>query len=100
MEGSVEIEGLVSAARIEAKRGQITIANAENSIIIGKKVRITGRATNCDVIAEEAEIETFEDSRIVAKKVSLGSAGDRKGRDDDHKTTVFLELPAPLEEDA
>ncbi len=86
--GSIVIEGTVSNATIEAKDGEIALNIANNSLIVGKKVKIQ-QAVNCDILAEEVEVETCKGCAIAGKVISIHGADAWKGTE----THVSIHLP-------
>lgn len=88
--GSIMIERSASRATIEARGGEITINAAENSLVIGSKVRIK-RAINCEILAEEVDVENCEGCAIAGRRVTIGHGGSRK----EIETVVSVLAPDP-----
>ena len=88
--GSITIERSASLATVEARDGEITMNAAENSLIIGSKVRIK-RAVNCEILAEEVDIENCEGCAVAGRRVTIGHAGNRK----EIETVVSVRTPDP-----
>lgn len=86
--GSIVISGTASRAVIEARGGEITIAAAENCIVVATKVRMV-RAVNCDILAEEVSVDSCEGCAVAGKEVQIGEVGSRKGTE----SVVTLLLP-------
>lgn len=87
-QGNILIEGTASNATVEARDGEIAINVAHNSLIIGKKVKVT-QAVNCDILAEEIEVETCSACGILGKVISLGTSSDWKSTE----TLVSIQVP-------
>ncbi|OIQ99032.1 hypothetical protein GALL_189460 [mine drainage metagenome] len=88
--GSITIERSASRATVEARDGEITMNAAENSLIIGSKVRIK-RAVNCEILAEEVDIESCEGCAVAGRRVTIGHAANRK----EIETVVSVRTPDP-----
>lgn len=86
--GSIVIAGTASNATIEAKDGEITLNIAHNTLIIGKKVKVQ-QAVNCDILAEEIEVETCRGCAIAGKVILIRTANAWKGTE----TLVSIHLP-------
>lgn len=87
--GDIAIEGLVSNAVVQAKLGEVVIRRAENSVIIGRNIRIES-AIKCDILADEAvQIDSSEGCAVAAKSVRIGSARARQ----DRETVISVLLP-------
>lgn len=85
--GRIVIEGAASRAVIEARGGEIEIADAENCIVIGSKVHL-GRAVNCEILAEEVVVDSCEGCAVAGRAVTIADAGSR--RDIETVVTVLL----------
>jgi hypothetical protein len=68
--GSIRVEGKTSRAHVEAKDGQIDLADAESCLIIGRTVRIQ-HAMLCDIVADEVIIERAEGCAIAAQNIRI-----------------------------
>jgi len=86
--GNIVIEGTASNATIEAKGGEITLNIAHNTLIIGKKVKVQ-QAVNCDILAEEVEIEHCKGCAVAGRAILIRNADAWKGTE----TLVSLQLP-------
>ncbi len=86
--GSIVIEGTVSNATVEDKGGEITLNIAQNTLIIGKKVKIQ-KAVNCEIMAEEVEVESCSGCAIAGKAILIHNAGEWKGTE----SLVTIQLP-------
>lgn len=86
--GSIVIEGTASNATIEAKDGDILLNIAHNTLIIGKKVKVL-QAVNCDILAEEIEVESCKGCAIAGKVILLRKADAWKGTE----TLISIQLP-------
>lgn len=70
LKGTIQVEGKTSRAQIEANDGQIDLADAESSRIIGRTVRIQ-HAKLCDIVADEVIIERAEGCAIAARNIRI-----------------------------
>lgn len=86
--GSIVVEGTASNAVIEAKDGEIEINIAHNTLVIGKKVKIL-QAVNCDIIAEQIEIESCAACAVLGKSILLHTSKDWKSTE----TLVSIQIP-------
>ncbi|MDD5174819.1 MAG: FapA family protein [Sterolibacterium sp.] len=86
--GNIVIEGTASNAIVEAKDGEIEINVAHNTLIIGKKVKII-QAVNCDILAEELEVDTCSACAVLGKSILLHTAGEWKSTE----TLVSIQVP-------
>lgn len=86
--GVIVVEGTASNAIVEAKDGEIDINVAHNTLVIGKKVKIL-QAVNCDIVAEEIEIETCAACAILGKSILLHTSKDWKSTE----TLVSIQIP-------
>jgi len=87
-DGNITVAGVASGATLQAKNGTITMARAENCVVVGTKVKID-KATNCDILAEEILIGTAEGCALVGKTIALSSAGPRK------QSEMLIFVPVP-----
>ena len=88
--GSIVIEGTASNATIEANGGEITLNMAQNTLIIGKKVKIQ-QAVNCEIMAEEVEVENCRGCAVAGKAILIHNADVWKGTE----SLVTIHLPDP-----
>ena len=86
--GVIEVAQRVSQSLLEAREGEVILAQAEGTTIIAGKVRI-GRATGCDIVADEVEIDEALACAITTRQAKIRLAGDRKGVE----TVLTLWLP-------
>ncbi len=86
--GPIRVEGLVSNAQVRAEQGEVTIARAENAIVIGLRVNIA-EAKNCTILADEVDIQQASGCAIAAKQVHIGKAGARASQE----TAVCMLVP-------
>ncbi|KIA79001.1 hypothetical protein QR66_18370 [Chromobacterium piscinae] len=86
--GPICVEGLVSNAQVRAEQGEVTIARAENAIVIGQRVNIV-EAKSCTILADEVDIQQASGCAIAAKLVHIGKAGARA----DQETAICMLLP-------
>jgi hypothetical protein len=93
--GTIKVEGKASAATLIARRGDIEVATAEGSVLVGQVVRVAS-AVRCDIVAEEIFIETAEGCNIIGRRVSIGRTGARKNTG----TQILLLLPDLVRHDA
>lgn len=87
-DGNITVAGVASGATLQAKNGTITLARAENCVVVGTKVKID-KAVNCDILAEEILINTAEGCALVGKTIALSSAGPRK------QSEMLIFVPVP-----
>jgi hypothetical protein len=87
-QGLVVVEGTASNATVEAKDGEIQINIAHNTLVIGRKVKIH-QAVNCDVIADEIEIESCAACAVLGKSILLHTSKDWKNTE----TLVSIQVP-------
>ena len=86
--GNIIVEGTASNAVVEARYGEIEINVAHNTLIIGKKVKIL-QAVNCDIVAEQIEIESCAACAVLGKSILLHTSKDWKGTE----TLVSIQIP-------
>ncbi|MCX7176977.1 MAG: FapA family protein [Proteobacteria bacterium] len=86
--GVIVVEGTASNATVEAQGGEIEINIAHNTLVIGRKVKIL-QAVNCDIVAEEIEIENCAACAILGKSVLLHTSKDWKSTE----TLVSIQIP-------
>lgn len=87
-QGHILVAGTASNATVEARDGDIEINVAHNTLIIGKKVRIT-QAVNCDIVGEEIEIDNCSACAVLGKSVRMRIAGEWKSTE----TLVTIQIP-------
>ena len=87
-EGNIIIEGTASNATVDARGGDVVINVAHNSLIIGKKVKLK-QAVNCDIVAEELEVEICSACGVLGKMISIGTSSDWKSTE----TLVTIQVP-------
>lgn len=87
-DGNITVAGVASGATLQAKNGTITLARAENCVVVGTKVKID-KATNCDILAEEILINSAEGCALAGKTIALSNAGPRK------QSEMLIFLPVP-----
>lgn len=75
--GSITVQGVASRAVIQTANGEVRMTRAENCIISGTRV-VVEQAINCEILAEEVEVEVAEGSAIGGLKVTIGRAGPRR----------------------
>lgn len=85
--GTIAVEGSASNATLLAPEGEVTVSQAEGCLIVGKKVTI-GIAINCDIYADDLEVETAEACAIGGKRLQIGSSGARN----DVETMISLPI--------
>lgn len=93
--GQVSVEGRVSGATILAPGGEVTLAQVENSLILARKVHITGRAVQCDIVADEVDIAEIAASSVMAQDVSLAKTISRG----DNAVLIVVRLPDEARQD-
>jgi len=75
--GSITVQGVASRAVIQTASGEVRMTRAENCIISGTRV-VVEQAINCEILADEVEVEVAEGSAIAGRKVTIGRAGPRR----------------------
>jgi len=76
--GSVRVEGVASNSLIQCIDGEIRIeGRAESCVITGTRV-VIAEASNCEIFADEVEIELAIGCAVSGRKVLIESAGPRK----------------------
>ena len=75
--GSITVQGVASNAVIQTADGEVRLTRAENCIISGTRV-VVEQAINCEILADEVEVEIAEGSAIGARTVRVGRAGPRR----------------------
>lgn len=86
--GSIVVEGRASRALLDARGGEVHAVFAEGCTIVASRVTV-GQAINCDILAEQVEIEVSEGSAIAGKLVKIGHSTTRK----DTETIVAILVP-------
>ena len=75
--GEITVRGVASHAAIQTASGEVRMTRAENCIISGTRV-VVEQAINCEILADEVEVEIAEGSAIAGRKVTIGRAGPRR----------------------
>ncbi|WP_051229115.1 flagellar assembly protein A [Paludibacterium yongneupense] len=88
MAGDIAVEGLTSNAVVEARAGSITLARAENSLIVGRRVKIDS-AVNCTIVGECVDVSVSLGSLVAGKEIRIAHAQSRRER----QTEVSVLLP-------
>lgn len=86
--GNVIIKGKCIHSVVEAWDGMIKVEFAEESLIMGKSV-VVGRAVNCEIIAEELQVNMAEGSALAGKKLQVKASNSHK----DRETVISILLP-------
>ena len=86
--GSVTVTGRATMATLNAKDGEITAAYAENSTVVGTRVKIE-HAVYSSIIADSVELGTVEGCAIVARSIKIGTSTMRKSQE----TVVSVLIP-------
>lgn len=86
--GNITIEGRSFNASVEARDGKVTMMVAESCMIIGKTVFIE-HAVNCEIIAEDLQLDVAEGCSIAGKTVRITSSGMRK----EQETVITMVTP-------
>lgn len=73
--GDILVEGLAVGSTLIAHKGTITLARAENCVVIGHTVKIEN-ARCCDIIADSVNIGTAEGCAIAGKLLHLAKSCD------------------------
>lgn len=88
-DGPVSVDGLATNAVINAPRGEIRLARAENCVLSGRQVTVTEQAIGCVIQAVEVTVNTAEGCAIAGQCVVIGSARQRGGSE----TLVSMLVP-------
>jgi len=75
--GGVRVLGVASKATIQAAKGEIVLARAENCVISGARIRIES-AINCEILGDEIEVGHAEGGAIAGRRVKIGRAAPWK----------------------
>lgn len=86
--GNISLGKRASRAMVLARDGEVTIQQGEQSVIIGKVVRIE-QAVSCEIIADEVFADVVEGCMIAAEKIKIASSGERRGTE----TLVTMLIP-------
>jgi hypothetical protein len=86
--GNISVKGKTLNATLEARDGSISIKFAEESLIVGKSVTIE-RAVNCEIIAEELQLDIAEGCAVAGKKLHIASSNAHNNRE----TVISILLP-------
>lgn len=87
-DGSVTLGKRATRAVVIAREGEVTAAQCENTLLVGRVVRVE-HAVNCEIIADEVYADVVEGCVIAGKLVNIKSAGDRR----DKETLVTMLIP-------
>lgn len=87
-EGDIVVKGVASGATLQTRKGTVTLARAENCVVVATKV-VIDKAANCDILADEILIGTAEGCALAGKTIALGSAAPRK----QSEMLVFVPVP-------
>jgi len=71
--GNIVVDGVASAALIQALDGTVTLQRAENCVISATRVRIE-HAVNCEIIADELSIGRAEGCALAARSVRVDAS--------------------------
>lgn len=86
--GNVAIKGRASNSTLEAWDGEVRAGMVESCTIIGKSVFIE-QAVNCEIIAEELQLDIAEGCAIAGKSIRIASSNSRRHRE----TIITMLLP-------
>lgn len=86
--GDISVKGKAINATLEAWDGKIRAEFAEDSLIIGKSVAIK-RAVNCEIVAEELQLDIAEGCAVAGKHLQIASTNAHKNRE----TDISIVLP-------
>ena len=75
--GDITVNGVASAAIIQAAQGDVRLQRAESCVISGTRVFVE-HAVNCEIIGDDVIINQAEGCAVAGRRVQIESAGDRK----------------------
>lgn len=87
-DGNITLGKRATRAVVLSREGEVTAAQCESSLLIGRVVRVE-HAVNCEIIADEVHADVVEGCVIAGKLVNIKSAGDRR----DKETLVTMLIP-------
>lgn len=77
---NITLGGPVSRSVVRAPGGEVVAKYCECSTIIGRVARVE-HAVHCEIIADEIFANTIEGCVVAAKKTTIASSNERKGRE-------------------
>ena len=75
--GDITVNGVASAAIIQAAQGDVRLQRAESCVISGTRVFVE-HAVNCEIIGDDVVINHAEGCAVAGRRVQIDSAGARK----------------------
>ncbi|MBZ2208190.1 flagellar assembly protein A [Massilia soli] len=75
--GNITVNGVASAAIIQAAQGDVRLQRAESCVISGTRVFVE-HAVNCEIIGDDVVINQAEGCAVAGRRVQIESAGARK----------------------
>jgi uncharacterized protein (DUF342 family) len=76
-DGDIRMKGVASGAVLQTKKGEITLARAENCVISGTRV-LVGEAVNCEIIGDDVVIKLAIGCAVAGRRIEIASAGPRR----------------------
>jgi hypothetical protein len=71
--GTTLVDGSVSRASIEDREGTVQLTTVQGSVVVGRRV-IIKTATNCEILADEVEIENCVGCGVAARILRIGNS--------------------------
>ncbi|SFF91782.1 hypothetical protein SAMN05518865_10646 [Duganella sp. CF458] len=76
--GDIRIEGVASGATIQTANGTVTITGRAESCVISAPKVVIAEASNCEIFADEVNMELAIGCAVAGRSVLVESAGPRK----------------------
>ena len=76
--GDIRIEGVASGATIQTASGTVTITGRAESCVISAPRVVIAEASNCEIFADEVNMELAIGCAVAGRSVMVESAGPRK----------------------
>ena len=76
--GDIRIEGVASGATIQTASGTVTISGRAESCVISAPKVVIAEASNCEIFADEVNMELAIGCAVAGRSVLVESAGPRK----------------------
>jgi hypothetical protein len=76
--GDIRIDGVASGAVIQAASGTVTIKGRAESCVVSAPRVVIAEASNCEIFADEVQVELAVGCAVAGRSVLVESAGPRK----------------------
>jgi len=76
--GDIRIEGVASGATIQTASGTVTISGRAESCVISAPKVVIAEASNCEIFADEVQMELAIGCAVAGRNVLVESAGPRR----------------------